>query len=866
MNKWTIDPNRIRLSYKEIWNRIKDESHSTSLTAQNIHQQITDLVDELITCLVNKHGAFSEGLSFLALGGYARKQMAPQSDIDLLILHQGELSDKQKDFLSLFTADIWDIGTNPGIQIKEIGEVATAAMEDDVVRTSFIDNRFLTGEQRIYELFCTVMNETLAEKGVNAFLLSKIQSVRKRSSKFRDSIYRLEPNIKEGSGGIRDINTINWICKILYKTDSLSALIKNNMLMPEELTSLEHAAEFLFRIRIELHYYHNRKNDIMNLEAQKHLAEFFGYNSTSTVLSVENFMRDYYKNARTIAEITERVINRTMAELTLKMLHRKSVKVSDIGDGFIKYGNQLSIKSKDIFVEKPKRLITVFNYASVQGLKISDTTYDAVRASLYLIDSKFLRQYGELFLKTISRFPDSSEICSRMGKAGVLQAMIPEFEEIDCKPQFDYYHHYTVDEHTFLALGYIDRLLLDSIPQHAVYLKVLNSLERKDLLALSIILHDIGKGQGKNHSQVGAKMSKIICGRLGMNMDDSDIVSNLVLHHLLMSNIAQRRDIHDVEVIKYFLNFINSAEELKLLFLLTYADMNAVGGKVFNEWRHSLLCELYNKAIGALDTEHLEQEHEKVINRKREKLLERTASNPELNELAQMLDEDMLLSNSVGHILRMLELAVQVTDNHDVMIETELKEETDSIEISVCTQDFAGVLRLMTGALSSLGLNILWAQINTLPNNVTIDKLIVQNPWDDKETFDEKCAIMVKRVREAVLGNFDIERALESKQAMDRRHYADTHKKDKVVFDNEISGQYTILDIFADDRLGLLYNILGIFKKLGLNLIKAKISTDVDKAVDSFYLTDLNGAKITDEQKLESIRRELILELGRPNF
>lgn len=862
-----INSDKIKSSYKEHWDLIKNDSRKKKLSAIDVLEKNTMLTDELVIALFNKNAEWATNIAVLALGGYARKEMAPFSDIDLLLLHEGAITQTQEEFLSRFTTDMWDTGTNPGIQIKEVSEVAHAALEDEIVRTSFIDNRFLAGDKNVYDLFCTTMNDKLAEKGVNAFLLSKIQSVRKRASKFRDSIYRLQPNIKEGNGGMRDVNTICWINKILYKTSSMDMLVKNKMLLPEELVALRKASEFLFKIRNELHYYHNRKNDIMSLEAQQELAKTLGYFSTSTMMSVENFMREYYKNAKTISEITERVINRTMAELTQKMLHHKSMKITDLSEGFIKYGNQLSLKNKTVFAEKPKRLLSVFLFASVQGLKISDSTYDVIRSSLYMVDGKFIRQHGEFFLKIISRFPDSSEICTRMAKAGILQAIIPEFEEIDCKPQFDYYHHYTVDEHTFLALNYIDKLLLSSPPYLSIYSKVLTKLKRKDLLALSIILHDIGKGQGKNHSEVGARMSKIICQRLGMSMDDTDIVANLVLHHLLMSNIAQRRDIHDVEVIKYFLNFISTEEELMLLFLLTFADMNAVGGKIFNEWRHSLLSELYQKAFDALDIENLEQENEKVVMRKREKLLERAGEDEELYELAKSIDDELLLTNSVGHILRLLHLAVKVKNSHDVIIETELLENLGGIEISVCTQDFAGVLRRMAGALSSLGLNIMWAQINTLANNITIDKLIVQNPWNDKDSIEEKCDNMVKRVREAVLGTFDIDRALCSKRVyQSKKSPAALFRKDKVIFDNEISGQYTILDIFTEDRLGLLYNILGIFKRLELNLIKAKISTDVDKVVDSFYLTDLNGEKITDEKKLESIRQELVFELGCANI
>ncbi|WP_022852282.1 [protein-PII] uridylyltransferase [Limisalsivibrio acetivorans] len=857
-----VDILDFKKSFWNSWNDIKIQSRDRSLTSWQILDSITSLVDEAIIKLVEKHESYAKGIAVLALGGYARRQMSPQSDIDLLILHKGRLKSKQKEFINLFTTDLWDMGTNPGIQIKDVKDVARAALEDEVVRTSFIDNRFLAGTEKIYDAFLTVMNDRIAEKGVNEFLLMKIDGVRNRSKKFRDSIYRLEPNIKESNGGVRDINTIYWICKILYKTDNLTELIKHKMLTVDEYDELMLHSEFIYRVRNELHYCHGRKYDVLNMEAQREVAENLGYSNTASALGVESFMRNYYITAKTIAEITEKVINRALSEMTMRKFNTGRTYKVDIGEGFLQYANKLTLKNKSVFEEKPKRLISVFLYAAAKGLKISDSTFDTIRENLYLIDGTYIKEHGKLFLKAISRFPQAGEICTRMAKAGVLQAMIPEFEEIVCKPQFDYYHHYTVDEHTFLALTYIDKLSSSLPPHLSPYQKVISELGRKDLLALSILLHDIGKGQGKNHSIVGMRMSRIICRRLGMSMDDTDTVANMVLHHLLMSMISQRRDLHDIEVINYFTSFINNEDELRILFLLTYADMNAVGGETFNKWRNSLLTELYAKGMHGLANEDIEKEFEKIVLRKREKIADRLEKEPHLQEVAAGLDDEFLYSNAVGHIVRYIHQAERVSDDNPIEVELEHRNDLRGIEITLCTRDFAGVLRRMAGALSSLGLNILWAQIYTLPNGIAIDTLMVDNPWNSTDNVEEKEKNMIKRVMDAVAGNIDIHETLKSKSSYAVPKTSPSFsKKDKVVFDNEMSHQYTILDIFTQDRLGLLYIILGVFRRLGLNLIKAKISTDVDRVVDSFYLTDMNGEKITDERTLEAIRDELIQEL-----
>lgn len=856
----TVDS--IRHYYHDTWQTIKQNRFSYQ-TSWQLSQRLTELTDETVirSCkLAEEQVGATDGIAILALGGYAREQMAPHSDIDILILHRGRVTKKQESFIHSFTTVLWDIGTNPGIQVKGLKDVAKAAMEDEVVRTSFIDNRFVYGSKKDYDAFLKIINDKVMERGKSEFLMQKIDGVRNRNSKFRDSIFRLQPNIKEGTGGIRDLNTIYWICKILFKTRSLQETVKHHILTQDEYNALIEDSEFLFDVRNELHYFHNRKYDVMTLESQMEIAKQLGYAGTHSVQSVEIFMRDYYMKAKEIAEITQKVINRTMAKISARKLIKKTY-VTALSDGFAQYANTLTVSSKEIFKDVPRRLITVFSYAANKGLKISDGTCELIKENLYHIDDAFIKEHGKLFIKTISSFPNSFRIVTDMYRCRVLQCMIPEFEELECRPQFDYYHHYTVDEHTILALNYIDKIAGSVPPSLSLYQEALNKTERKDLLALSILLHDIGKGQGKNHSLVGAKMSKTICRRLGLGLDDTDIITSLVEHHLLMSHIAQRRDLHDIDVIEHFTSFLNSEEELRLLFLLTYADMNAVGGVSFNEWKNNLLKELYSKSESAINNESLQNEFEIVVQRRRKKIEERCKNMPEIYEDSLTIDDEYVYSSKAFLIIRYLELARMVSDDNDIVVEIDQREDMDTIEVIVCTRDKVGLLSRICGALSSLSYNIKWAKIYTLANNLTIDNIMIDNPFAGKKMPEAKQEALKQRIKDTIKDNSNIEKLITQTRSVIKPQTPVFSKKNKIVFDNDVSTQYTVIDIYAKDRIGLLYDILCGFSKLELNVARAKISTDVDRVVDSFYLFDKEGRKIEDPRMLATIKEELSKEL-----
>ena len=853
---------KLKQHYNDTWQQIKKNRYSYS-TPWQVSQRITELTDDTViqACkLAEERSGPLDDIAVLALGGYAREQMAPHSDIDILILYRGRITWQQEEFISAFTTVMWDLGTNPGIQIKGLKDVMKAAMEDEVVRTSFIDNRFLFGSKTDYKSYLKIINDKVMEKGKNEFLMMKIDSVRTRNRKFRDSIFRLEPNIKEGTGGIRDINTIYWICKILYKTSNLQETVKHGILTSLEYDTLIENCGLLFSVRNEVHYHHNRKYEIMSLEAQIEVAKNLGYSGTDSVHSVELFMRDYYIRAKQTAEITQKVISRTLAKLAARKLIRKT-HISKLSDGYMQYANTITVSSKDVFKDNPKKLITVFAFAANKGLKMSDSICELIKDNLYLIDNAYVKEYGKLFIKTISAYPKSFRIVSDMYKCRVLQTIIPEFEGLECRPQFDYYHHYTVDEHTILALDYIDKLMGSIPPALADYQGAIQEMERRDLLAITIILHDIGKGQGKNHSLVGAKMAKKICSRLGLSMDDNDTVCIMVEHHLLMSHIAQRRDLHDIDVIEHFTSFLNSVEELRILFLLTYADMNAVGGATFNEWKNNLLKELYEKSVKAINNENVQDEFDIVLKRRRNKLKERCKNLPEIFADSLTLDDEYVYSTKAVHIIRYLQLAREVENDEHIVVELDIREDLNSIEVIVCAEDRVGLLSRICGALSSLTYNIKWAKIYTLDNNITIDNILIDNPFSGSKMPESKQNTLKQRIIETVKDTKDIVRQINQSESSLKSTSQFFVKKDKIVFDNEVSSQYTIIDIYAKDRIGLLYDILCAFSRLELSVARAKISTDVDRVVDSFYLLDKDGSKIVCETTLATIREELSKEI-----
>lgn len=854
-----MELSELKKYYWSEWEAVKKEQYNNKeFISWRVLNKLSVLADNVIKEVIMKISSDFDfdNIAVIALGGYARMEMCPFSDIDILIFHVGKLDKKSEDFINSFSSSLWDLGLAPGIQIKSLDELLEPSNLDEIVKNSLIDNRFLDGSISVYNIFESIVKNYIVKRGKYAFLMAKINDIRKRMKKYRDSIFKIEPNIKDGIGGTRDYNSIYWINKVLYGSEKLSILVHEKIISFDEYDSFISSVEFIFKVRIRLHYFHNRKNDNLNMESQKHIAESLGYLDTSYSLGVELFLRDYYKAARTISDITHKVFDSTLTNYIINNSLKK-ILIEELGFGLVKYENLLSVKNTNLIMENPSLIITIYVIAAKNGLKISSGTSQLIRDSLYLIDENYLKKYGSLFLKAISDFPNSFKIASNMLKDGVLLRFIPEFNDIYCKAQFNTYHHYTVDEHTLIALKYIDELAVIFTAKYANYQKVFSEIERKDLLALAVLLHDIGKGQGKNHSEVGAKMSRIICARLGMKLDDIDTVSNIVEHHLLMAHISQRRDIHDFDIIKHFISFINNAEELKILYILTYADSKATGGNIFNEWKNNLLTDLYNNSLRAIESEDLLKEFTKIVETKKAKLLDRVGSNVLLMNMIQSLDDEYIFNNKVTHIVRHMEMATKLNEDNKKIIYGEIRRDLNCYEVTICTYDSIGLLKKVSGVFASFNLNILGAQIYTLNRSIAIDKIQLVKENESLEHIHEKFPFIEGRIKMALADKISVEDLLSktSSSIYSRKKLFKVNRK--VEFDNITSPIYTIIDIYAEDYVGLLYYILSVFEKLRISVQKAKISTDVNRVVDSFYITNEFGGKIEDKTFIQRIRDEI---------
>jgi len=849
---------RLKNFYWENWNKIKKEQHTIKdFVSWGILEKISNLSDDTIKNALTDFKNDLDGIVIIALGGYARKEMCPFSDIDILIFHTRVLDKKDEEFIQNFISKLWDIGLAPGVQIKSVEELCEPSYLDEIVKNSLIDYRFLEGDFITFQNFEKIVSNYILNRGKYNFLVAKINDIRNRMRKYRDSMFKIEPNIKEGIGGIRDYNGVYWVNKVLYDNDKIVNLVHEKILNNNEYEMFMKSVEFIFKIRIRLHYYYNRKNDILSMESQKYISESFGYQDSLYSLGVELFLQDYYKSARIISDVTNKVFEKVFHNFILSS-NLKKIHIQDLGFGLVKYENTLTVKSNDIFINHPTMLINIYTIAAKNGLKISESTSQLIKDYLYLIDENYLKKNGYLFLKAVSIFPYSFKVTSSMLKDGVLTRFIPEFSDIYCKAQFNTYHHYTVDEHTLLALKYIDELAMVFTNRYGHYQKVFTDIQGKDLLAMAVLLHDIGKGQGKNHSEVGAKMSKNICARLGMKLDDIDTISNLVEHHLLMAHTSQRRDIHDFDVIKHFVSFINNVEELRMLYILTYADSRATGGNNFNDWKKVLLTELYQNALRYIESEDMIKEFASIVAAKRSRIKDRVGSNVLMLNMVDSLDDEYIFSNKINHIIRHLDMTIRLNEENRKIIYGEIRDDLNCYEITICTFDSIGLLKKVSGVLASFNINILGAQIYTLNRTIAIDKIQVNMNEESLEYINELFPAIQNRIIDVLYGKLSVESLLSKSTgniySVKRKLFKINRK---IEFDNITSPIFTIIDIYAEDYVGLLYYILSVFERLRISVQKAKISTDVNRVVDSFYITDEYGNKIEDKEILQKIREEI---------
>jgi [protein-PII] uridylyltransferase len=852
--------------------KIIHSEHAAGADGERIVRSLSAMIDTLmkklflcVTSDVKSQSRGKEQITLVATGGYGRGELNPYSDIDIMFLYSGKDGRRVEDIANKILYFLWDMRLDVGYSVRTIDDCIDMANSDITVKTALLDARMICGNLALFKELRKVTLTQIMTRGSDAFIRDKIEELEARRKKYGSSVYLLEPNIKEGEGGLRDLHTALWIAKIRFKISDARELVMKGVMTEEELDTYRSSLSYLWRIRNELHYLARRGNDQLTFGDQSSIASFLGYLDTGTELGVEEFLRDYYLHATRVEQFWSVMVSKCLyreekSRGILGYLVRRP-----IGEGFFIIRGELSIPDEKIIAENPARLMMLFEYAQKHGVEIGLQVKELVRRNLHLIHDKFRRsrEVNASFFTILRSYKGVGETLRLMHYLGFLIRFIPEFERVYCKAQHDLYHIYTVDTHSLFALEEIVRLRsgahLESLP---LLTRIAGEVEKRELLLLAVLLHDIGKGEGGNHSEKGAAMIPTLARRMGLTKEDTERLVFLVRHHLLFAHIAQRRDLHDEKMIIQFARQMGTSENLKMLYLLTYADLKAVGPDVWTDWKAMLMEELYEKTFAVLERGDFKyearSERVKNVRKKVLEILEGEYPAPQIKEELKALSTRHVLSNPLSALAdhtRML-----LTLGKSVFV-SRIRHETEGgySTFTVCTLDTPGLFSMIAGVMAANGFNILGAQIHTSTNGKALDILQVNSPQGFVIMDESRWERMEEDLRKVIQGKVRVKELVEKRSRPTLLTEKVKPRFPTVIeIDNDVSSDYTVLDIYTHDKVGLLYRITSTLSELGLYIGVSKISTKIDQVADVFYVKDIFGHKVSSEEKLAEIRQRLL--------
>jgi [protein-PII] uridylyltransferase len=699
------------------------------------------------------------------------------------------------------------------------------------------------------------------------FFKAKLEESRDRHKRYGESIYLLEPQLKEGEGGLRDLHTALWLAKVKYKVHSLPELVQKAVITETELDEVSAAQDFLLRLRNSLHFLSKRHTDQLTFEYQEQIAPMLGFRDADGLAASAHLMRAYYQQASTIHRFSEGLIARVTEDTAPARFLRRAAG-RPIRPGVIIQRGLLGISAKDFFKRAPLNLITVFGDCEAHGVELSGSAYQLVRDNLYLIDDAMRHdpRTGMALMGILSARQRVAETLEAMHRAGVLGAIIPEFGNLYARVLHDLYHIYTVDRHSLAAVRELERLRAGEFKaSNPLLTEVAREYDSLPIIFLALLLHDIGKGHGHDHHERGALLTAEVCTRFGLDGEETDLVVFLVRNHLMMSQVAQKGDVDDVRTVDDFARTAGSIDRLEALYLLTFADMRAVAPNVYNNWRDMLLSDLYMKALKILeqgDRETVDPERRLALVKSvvREHLATANASAKEIGDFLELMPDRYFLTVPEGDIATHFELMRALAERPLVCRHRHFPD-LEFSEFIVVTRDQPGLFSKIAGALTANNLNILSARITTRADGIALDVFRVSHPQGGGAlALEEDRWLRVERDLERVLsGEQDIAQLVASanESRLGGRRFV-RHVPTEVTVDNRSSEQFTVVDVFTQDRVGLLFAITHTLFRLGYIIHLARISTNADQALDVFYISDRDGNKVVELERLRILRGTLI--------
>ncbi len=811
----------------------------------------------------------SERISIVAVGGYGRAELAPQSDVDLLFVLPYKQTPWGEQVVEYMLYMLWDLGLKVGHATRTVDECLRLSKEDLTIRTAILDARFLWGDQALFlELRKRFRSELTASTGPE-FIEAKLAERDDRHIRMGDSRYVLEPNIKEGKGGLRDLQTLYWIGKYVYQVDHLEELVERGVFTKAEYRRFEKAEEFLRTIRCHLHFLAGRPEERLTYDKQPELAKLLNYKDHAGTLGVERFMKHYFLIAKTVGDLT-RIFCAAIEE---QHKRKRRIRFPRFGllsrqvEGFRIDGDRINFQDTGDIKADPVNLIRIFHVAHERRLEVHPHALRQITRDLKLVNQD-LRENPEanaLFLDLLAHKRDPEIALRWMNEAGVLGRFIPDFGRVVAQMQHDMYHVYTVDEHTIRAIGVLAKIENgEHAADHPLSVEIIPKIKLRRVLYVSILLHDIAKGRGGDHSILGAEVAEELCPRLGMAAAETEIVAWLVRFHLVMSNTAFKRDLGDPKTISDFVEIVQSTERLRLLLLLTVADIRAVGPGVWNGWKGQLLRDLYYRAeeelLGSQDHESSRARAGHVMDDLRAKLADWPVENIEAHmskgHTAFWLAADLETHERWARMMREAD-----KQQIPLMITSRVMEFEAVTEVTIYAADHPGLFTRLAGAMTLSGANIVDARIHTTSDGMALDVFWIQDLQDEAIARQDHLQRISNTVEKVLRGEMKVRRALAARRDTRPKRAHVFTVEPLIIFDNDASNSHTVIEVTCRDRPALLHDLTRALFDLSLTVSHARIATYGERAVDVFYVKDLFGLKITNETKLSQIRERMQVAL-----
>jgi len=839
-------------------------------------QQLSYLHDALITKYIDFLSKYihplnnpteAEKISVLATGGYGRGLLAPGSDIDLLFLLPYKKTAWSETAIENILYFLWDLGLKVGQATRSISESILLAEKDQTITTSMLDARHLWGNEQLSNDFNYSYREKLKKMSSADFIQAKLDEREERQYKAGQSRYLVEPNIKNGKGGLRDLEMLSWMTNFCYNCSRPDEMFENGILNKDESNTFLKCENFLWHVRCQLHYIAKRPEEVINFNDQREMAKKLGYEDRKGLLGVERFMRHYFLIAKEVGDLTRSICS------ILEEKQKKSIPVISKAlaffsekkvESFILTAGRIDIPNDNFFKNDPLNIIKLFYYSLKRDVLIHPNAIRVLRKNLNLINKDLRKneKANKIFLEILLNKKNSEKTLREMNEIGFLGRFILDFGKIEGLMQFNMYHHFTADEHLLRAIGELNKLFSKKNSNITkLILEIINSGLSKKILTIALFFHDIAKGRDEDHSIAGAKIVKKFSSRFNLSDYELETISWLVKEHLVMSDFSQTRDVMDEKTVEDFSLIVQTPERLKLLFILTIADISAVGPGVWNAHKGQLLEQLYKETYAKLSGEVLDEDRSLRAQNKIKSIFLDADFNKKkkFKDWVRSQSDQYWLGLDDDIIFRHAEMFINnFTGEPSIIINN--KKGDEATEVSIMSKDSRGLFAKLTGALSAMEINIVNAKIFTNSSNIAVDVIWIQ----DKENKPITDSFRVKRIKEKVLNYIksEIKSHTPIKSRLKNKRINAFIVPVVVKIMNNISSDYTVVEVSGKDRPSILHELAKAIHFLDLNLFRAQVATFGERVVDVFYVLDSKNKKIEHHNSKKSIERKLLQVLN----